>query len=463
MNVLSTSTRKKILERPTNTKLRSELSITDNYLHKDLIKSSDIIDERVKIPDKFDGRQVWKGLLTTPSNQGLCGSCWAFAASSTLADKFNIHSMGLMNIKLSAAKMVLCDLQGKELNIKHPEKNQLLQGLQQTRLNKKTSCYGNSLADAWRYLFVTGTNTEECVGYSKHYGKFEELDNLGSFTAPERIPVCNEVTGPLGDMCSDFRYNSHDAEETGTPARFFRNIHYYALKGTPEDGGSQTNIKYNIYKWGPVSSSFAVYPDFYEFDPINKIYEWNGKGIQLGGHAVEIVGWGTSMDNVDYWDIKNSWGTEWGDKGYFRMKRGTNHCQLEENVITGVPDFFYPLSYYSTIENRPGINWSEDNNSILKRRNIDTHVSENSGGIDPTTGYTRRIMATMNWIDFERPVDLDDLPDYTNWIAGIDASTENKSKTKTKTNKTINFMYIITGILLILILSGVVYFFKRKK
>jgi C1A family cysteine protease len=38
-------------------------------------------------------------------------------------------------------------------------------------------------------------------------------------------------------------------------------------------------------------------------------------------HSVTIVGYGAESDGRKYWIVRNSWGQEWGEKGYFRFKR----------------------------------------------------------------------------------------------------------------------------------------------
>ncbi|MED6184659.1 hypothetical protein PIB30_049604 [Stylosanthes scabra] len=41
-------------------------------------------------------------------------------------------------------------------------------------------------------------------------------------------------------------------------------------------------------------------------------------------HAATIVGYGKDIDGTKYWIVKNCWGTQWGEKGYIRMKREVN-------------------------------------------------------------------------------------------------------------------------------------------
>lgn len=53
------------------------------------------------------------------------------------------------------------------------------------------------------------------------------------------------------------------------------------------------------------------------------------------GHAALLVGYGTE-NNTDYWTLKNTWGTDWGEDGYIRMRRNVGLCGIAEYNIYAV-------------------------------------------------------------------------------------------------------------------------------
>jgi cathepsin F len=54
-------------------------------------------------------------------------------------------------------------------------------------------------------------------------------------------------------------------------------------------------------------------------------------------HAVLIVGYGTDVDlGMDYWIVKNSWGQNFGEDGYFRILRGEGTCGINTAVTSAV-------------------------------------------------------------------------------------------------------------------------------
>ena len=95
----------------------------------------------------------------------------------------------------------------------------------------------------------------------------------------------------------------------------------------------EANMMQEIYENGQVEGSFLVYEDFVTYQ--SGVYQ-HVTGEYLGGHAIKIIGWGVE-NGVKYWLCVNSWNDEWGDKGFFKIIRGTNDCGIENNAYAGLP------------------------------------------------------------------------------------------------------------------------------
>lgn len=83
---------------------------------------------------------------------------------------------------------------------------------------------------------------------------------------------------------------------------------------------------------GPLQSAFTVYQDF--FNQNSGVYK-KTTTKEAGGHAVVIVGWG-KQDGKIYWIIKNSWGSGWGEKGFFNIF--ADECGISSEVWGGQVD-----------------------------------------------------------------------------------------------------------------------------
>merc|ERR550539_1849548 len=96
---------------------------------------------------------------------------------------------------------------------------------------------------------------------------------------------------------------------------------------------------------GPVAVSFQVYDDFMHYHSGIYHHQEGGRGDQVNfrfnpwevtNHVVLVVGYGEE-NGERYWIVKNSWGEEWGEKGYFRIRRGTDECSIESIAVDSFP------------------------------------------------------------------------------------------------------------------------------
>ena len=55
-------------------------------------------------------------------------------------------------------------------------------------------------------------------------------------------------------------------------------------------------------------------------------------------HDIEVTGWGVTPGGLPYWIARNSWGTYWGERGWFRVLRGATPLFIEDDCAWAVPD-----------------------------------------------------------------------------------------------------------------------------
>jgi len=72
---------------------------------------------------------------------------------------------------------------------------------------------------------------------------------------------------------------------------------------------------------GPMIACFAVFADFFAYS--SGVYSHVTGGL-AGYHCIEVIGYD---DSENCWLCKNSWGTGWGDRGFFRIAYG--QCELD--------------------------------------------------------------------------------------------------------------------------------------
>nr|ADO32581.1 cathepsin B [Penaeus japonicus] len=256
------------------------------------------IPENFDMPKEFDSRAAWPMCPTIGEirDQGSCGSCWAFGAVEVMSDRQCIHSKGKSNFHYSSENLVsCCHLCG-------------------------FGCNGGFPGAAFKYWVHSGIVSG---------GSFNSTQGCQPY---EIAPCEHHVPGPR-PKCS---------EGGGTPKCVKRCENGYTVdyESDLHHGGKaysimkdEDQIKYEIMKNGPVEGAFTVYVDFLHYK--SGVYQ-HRHGLPLGGHAIRILGWGEE-NGTPYWLCANSWNTDWGDNGLFKILRGSDHCGIESEISAGLP------------------------------------------------------------------------------------------------------------------------------
>jgi len=149
--------------------------------------------------------------------------------------------------------------------------------------------------------------------------------------------------------------DANDAPYTGTsvscPSTLSSAQRYYLTSDYGYVGGyygacNEALMMSELHANGPIVVAFWVTDSLYYYSggifaqecPVQEEAEDSDvvNAWENTNHAVTLVGWGVDGDQK-YWIVQNSWGSDWGEVGYFRIARGIDECAIESMASYGHP------------------------------------------------------------------------------------------------------------------------------
>ena len=319
------------------------------------------------LPAQFDGRQRWAGLLTVPRDQDRSGACWAHAAVGVLADRAALWTMRA--VRPWPDGIARPDVFGATLSVRS------LIDRNNNNNNRSRNDRDGPHEGVWRG--DCGNNNADML--VKANGAYH-----GPHTRDHPQTLCGafDTLYVDGVMCPS------------EPPWRCRSLGHYGLASH-----SETDIKAELFCWGPVATVMDLYEDFvyphlYPRSWEGGVYRHQtktqegpssgtvgGKGTAqgwAGGHAVVLVGWcqmdlslerlvtsegvseranammgpAATFQRHTCWIARHAWGQQWDAQlwtvtgqgpaptslaaGHFLIASG--QCSLESNVVACVPD-----------------------------------------------------------------------------------------------------------------------------
>jgi cathepsin C len=236
--------------------------------------ASEIQVDTSDIPKAWDWGKVGKKNFAGPViNQGACGSCYAIAVSEMLGARMSI----LKNenfMPMSASPSLRCSF--------------YTQG-----------CQGGFPFLAAKYAQDFGSSKISDIPYTGSDGKCP---------LKSKKQIAGRATG-------------------------------YQYIGGYYGASSEKAMRRELFDHGPIVVGFEATPDLQAYSDgiFHTKYKYPDQDhFERVNHAVLITGFGEE-NGMKYWKVKNSWGRDWGEKGFFRMQRGVDNLNIEHMSVAVYP------------------------------------------------------------------------------------------------------------------------------
>lgn len=247
----------------------SEEDVARRRAHPDVSVLPDVPTDH--LPEAFDWRE--KGAVTPVKNQGMCGSCWTFSTTGAV-EGANFLAGGAL-VSLSEQQLVDCD------HTCDPDQPEACDN----------GCNGGLPLNAMSYVKKRGLDLESAYPYQAKEGKCK-----------------SRTDGPPAATVADFNLVSTD----------------------------ETQIAAALVEYGPLSIGIdAAWMQSYR-GGVACPWICDKRGLD---HGVLIVGYGVDgfapvrLRREPYWIVKNSWGPDWGDEGYYKICKDKGSCGLNTMVV----------------------------------------------------------------------------------------------------------------------------------
>ncbi|GKY95170.1 hypothetical protein MPSEU_000480500 [Mayamaea pseudoterrestris] len=232
-----------------------------------------VVEPVSRLPDQVDWRT--KGVTTPVKNQGMCGSCWAFASTAVLESHIAIQTDILF--ELSEQQIVSC--------ASNPMHCGGLGG-----------CTGATAEIAFDHVLQNGIVSEYSFGYQSGHG-----ENVTCSLPKRQASIRSAPNQPKKAVYAD-----SVAMISG----------YVSL-----ESNNYEVLMNAVAKLGPVAVSVAAHPWMFYQSGVMSV-PINSTGATDINHLVVLEGYGTDTESgEDYWLIRNSWSPLWGERGYIRLQR----------------------------------------------------------------------------------------------------------------------------------------------